>query len=120
MPGIRPDTKLDWQSIDYQSFAGSTKNLWNNYLKAREQLAEFEAKTVLPVRQKLEAALTAEMRHKDLLDETQDTRFAYRFGGIAVAVIDKAMAGPDGNAKGAALRLGAEEPVVTRASRTQR
>ena len=78
-------SKLDWSPIDTTAFSGSYAKLWTTYKDAQTSAEE----AVREKRHALEAALEAEMRKAGLLEKDQAPRFAYRFGGMAVAVVEK-------------------------------
>lgn len=83
--------KLNWQTLDTTAFTGVIGKAWQDYTKAREpiqaEIDKLRAK-LRPSLDTLENAVTAQMRAQDLIGPGQEVQFAYRFGGMAVAVAE--------------------------------
>lgn len=83
--------KLDWQAIDTGAFTGPVKTAWDAYVKARTPInAKIEAlKTELqPALDNVEQVIERQLIADGVMTNAQEARFAYRFGGMAVAVVD--------------------------------
>lgn len=85
--------KLNFQGLDTAAFTGKVGTAWNTYRKAVEAANKKIEPIMAPVivdRQKLEETVEAQLIADGHMKRGQTAKFAYRFGGMAIAITDEA------------------------------
>lgn len=101
--------KLSFTALDTGAFTGEHKKAWDVYTAARKPIVEQIKKLnekLLPQRNALEQAVTAQLMADGVMGQGQKATFAYQFGGMAVAISDATVTST-GKAK---IVLGSSKP----------